>query len=359
MGASIISLTGLGLVAVAIQQLVLGVTGLAGLVVTGATLLLGVAFALTGPVSYRTTISSRHLLRIAGWNTLGVIATSAVLGLVYLFQRASGGSMTAPLLSGAVVVGVSAFAHVLIGFNDVRRIRARTVAQQRRKATVIDRFVRHDLKHAAQILIGYGEHLTENSAERESSREIGEKIVDVGTDLSETQAQIQVFDEVFETDGDREVVDLTELLTEQQSRLQEQYPEATVETALPDTLRVVTGSRIDAAFEELLDNAFAHGGDPPTVHINAERTDNSVKVEILDTGDGFPSNELTLINEDQTETQLQHSSGLGLWLAKWVIETYDGMLRLGHRDDGEGGKVSVRLPGGPQKATMGVRRSWS
>ena len=129
-GSLVISLTGIGLGLIAINRLVAGITGLAGTVIVGAVLVLGVAFAITGPLAYRTTISSQHLLRIAGWNTLGVVATTAVLALVATFQTATGGSVTAPLLSGAIVVGVSAFAHVLIGFNDVRRIRAQTVAKK-------------------------------------------------------------------------------------------------------------------------------------------------------------------------------------------------------------------------------------
>ncbi|WP_135822612.1 sensor histidine kinase [Halostella litorea] len=343
--AVVLSATGVGLGAIAARQLLQGVSGLPGIVVTGATLLLGVAFTVAGPAAYRTGVSSRHLLRIAGWNTLGVVVTTAVLLLVYLFQVATGATPSAPLLSGALIVGVSAFAHVLIGFNDVRRIRARTVARQRKKAGVIHRFVRHNLKHVAQMLLGYGEQLTATDGGG-ANHTIGEQLLDIGTDLGETQEQIQLFEEMIGTDGDRTAVELTEVIDKHRAALEEQYPEASVETALPESLPALAGERIDPAFGELLENAFEHGGDPPTVRITGERDGDRIDVEILDAGDGFPDHELALINGDKSETQLRHSSGLGLWLATWITETYGGSLRLANRENG-GGRVSIQLPAAP------------
>jgi signal transduction histidine kinase len=353
-GALVISLTGAGLAAIAIRGFATGTTGVADVVVTGLTLLFGVAFAVTGPIGYRTDVESRHLLRIAGWNALGVVATSAVLVLVYSFQVAGGGSVVEPLVSGSLVVAVSAFAHVLIGFNDVRRIRARRLVKQRQKAAVMNRFVRHDLRHAAQLLIGYGEQLSagdpaDGSGDRDdtetgSDLDLGRRIAEIGSDLGDTQSKIRVFDDVLERDDERTAVDLAAALEDRRSDWEEEYPDGTLETDLDEGCIALAGDHVDTALAELIDNAFEHGGDPPDVTVRGERTDGTVRLGILDDGDGFPDDETALINEDRTETQLQHSSGLGLWLAKWVIEHYDGSLSLGDRADGDGGVVTVQLP---------------
>ncbi|SMO88562.1 sensor histidine kinase [Halorubrum cibi] len=353
-GALVISLTGTGLAAIAVRGFATGTTGIADLVVTGLTLLFGVAFVVTGPIGYRTDVESRHLLRIAGWNALGVVATSAVLVLVYSFQVAGGGSAVEPLVSGALVVAVSAFAHVLIGFNDVRRIRARRLVKQRQKAAVMNRFVRHDLRHAAQLLIGYGEQLsavddreadwTETEADLDLDVDLGRRISEIGSDLGETQSKIRVFDDVLERDDERTAVDLAAALEDRRSGWEEEYPDGSLETDLAEGCTALAGDHVDTALGELIDNAFEHGGDPPAVTVTGERTDGTIRIEILDDGDGFPNDETALINEDRTETQLQHSNGLGLWLAKWVIEHYDGSLSIGDRADGDGGLVTVRLP---------------
>ncbi|WP_066417807.1 sensor histidine kinase [Halorubrum aethiopicum] len=351
-GALVISLTGAGLAAIALRGFATGTAGIADVVVTGLTLLFGIAFAVTGPIGYRTDVESRHLLRIAGWNALGVVATSAVLVLVYSFQVAGGGSVVEPLVAGALVVAVSAFAHVLIGFNDVRRIRARRLVKQRQKAAVMNRFVRHDLRHAAQLLIGYGERLSAagdpdadgGDTGTGSDLDLGRRIADIGADLGDTQSKIRVFDDVLERDDERTAVDLAAALEDRRSDWEEEYPDGTLETDLDEGCTALAGDHVDTALAELMDNAFEHGGDPPAVAVRGERTDGTVRVEILDDGDGFPDDEMALINEDRTETQLQHSSGLGLWLAKWVIEHYDGSLSIGDRADGDGGVVTVRLP---------------
>lgn len=162
--AATISFTGVGLAAVAGRSLLGGISGLPDVIVVGAVLVLGVSFAVAGPALVRSSVDTDHLLRVAGWNALGVVVTVAVLALVAAFQAATGGRVAAPLLSGAVILGVSAFAHVLIGVNDVRRIRARTVADQRQKVAVVNRFVRRDLRHAAQLLFGYSEQINDDRA---------------------------------------------------------------------------------------------------------------------------------------------------------------------------------------------------
>ncbi|GAA0525237.1 Signal transduction histidine kinase [Halorubrum aquaticum] len=350
-GALVISFTGVGLAAIAVRGFTTGTTGVVDAVVTGVTLLFGVAFTLTGPIGYRADVESRHLLRIAGWNALGVVATSAVLVLVYSFQVAGGGNVVEPLVSGAIVVAVSAFAHVLIGFNDVRRIRARRLVKQRQKAAVMNRFVRHDLRHAAQLLIGYGEQLSADGGDEAGDErgpdhglDLGRRITEIGSDLGNTQSQIRVFDDLLEGENDRRPVDLATVVDDERAEWEEEYPDGTLETDIDPTCTARAGEHLDTALGELIDNAFRYGGDPPSVTLRGTRTDGAVRVEILDDGDGFPDDEMALINEDRTETQLQHSSGLGLWLAKWVIEHYDGSLSIGDRSDGKGGVVTVRLP---------------
>jgi len=58
------------------------------------------------------------------------------------------------------VLGVSAAAHVIIGVNDVRRIRAEELAKEREKTAVLNRLIRHNLRNDTQVLSGFAERLT-------------------------------------------------------------------------------------------------------------------------------------------------------------------------------------------------------
>lgn len=352
---TVISTTGIGLAGVAVSYLSNGVPDLPGGVVVGAVLVLGVAFTLSGPVLYRSSVTSDHLLRVAGWNTLGVVVTVAVLALVGTFQAADGGRVAAPLLSGAVIVGVSAFAHVLIGVNDVRRIRARTVADQRRKAAVVNRFVRHDLRHAAQLLIGYSDRIDAGGtaaedetgtgrSEDEAEDDVAAQIVSIARQLSETQSRVKVIDELLEGDSDSSAsVVLSDSLEERRDSLTGGRPATSLRIDSNGKPAVRGGDHVVTAVVELVENALEHGGDQPTVRVRERRFGDNVEIRVLDSGDGFPESERALINDDEAETQLRHSSGMGLWLSKWVIEFYGGSLTLGTSEDGDG-EATVRLP---------------
>ncbi|QZX99283.1 sensor histidine kinase [Halobaculum rubrum] len=354
MATAIVSVTGLGLAGVAVSSLSSGVPGLPGGIIVGAVLVLGGAFAIAGPMLYRSTVTSDHLLRVAGWNTLGVVVTVAVLALVGTFQAADGGRVAAPLLSGAVIVGVSAFAHVLIGVNDVRRIRARTVADQRRKAAVVNRFVRHDLRHAAQMLIGYSDRIPNGSGGDDAEEatdggdgantDVAAKIVSIARQLNETQSRVKVIDELLEGDPDtRASVVVSDSIEERRSSLTDGHPDASLRIDSDGTPAVRGGDHVVTAVVELVENALEHGGDPVDVRVRERRVGDEVEIRVVDDGDGFPADERALINDDEAETQLRHSSGMGLWLSKWVIEFYGGSLTIGTNERGDS-EATVRLP---------------
>ncbi|MFC6784619.1 sensor histidine kinase [Halobaculum halobium] len=348
MAAALISVTGFGLVGVGGTYLSRGVSGISSGIIVGAVLVLGVAFAVSGPALYRSSVTSDHLLRVAAWNTLGVVVTVAVLALVSAFQLAEGGRVAAPLLSGAVIVGVSAFAHVLIGVNDVRRIRARTVADQQRKAAVVNRFVRHDLRHAAQMLVGYSDRIRDGGTGAgntpESNDEVAAQIASIGRELSETQSRVKVIDELLEGDADTDSsVVVSAALDDRRGSLRDEYPDASLRIDSDGEPAVRGGDYVVNAVVELVENAIEHGGDPGDVRVSERRVGDEVELRVLDDGDGFPDDERTLINGDEIETQLRHSSGLGLWLSKWVIEFHGGSLTVGTSPDGDG-EATVRLP---------------
>ncbi|GAA0204645.1 sensor histidine kinase [Halobaculum roseum] len=348
--AATIGITGIGLLGVASRSLVEGIQGIAGWVVVGSVLVLGVSFTFAGPVLYRSSVESEHLLRVAGWNALGVVVTIAVLALVAAFQAATGGRVAAPLLSGTVILGVSAFAHVLIGVNDVRRIRARTVADQRQKAAVVNRFVRHDLRHAAQLLIGYSDQLRGEGVvdgdDGDAGRDgLADRVASIGRDLSETQSRVKIIDELLDGEGvdDRSQVVVSAALKRRHDELIDYHPNGTVRIDSDGEPAVLGGDHVVTAVGELVENALQYGGDPSDVRVRETRAGREVEIRVLDDGDGFPESERALINDDEVETQLRHSSGMGLWLAKWVIEFHGGTLSVGTYPDG-GGEATVRLP---------------
>jgi signal transduction histidine kinase len=84
---------------------------------------------------------------------------------------------------------------------------------------------------------------------------------------------------------------------------------------------------LQTAVENLLENAAIHSeSDQPeaTVHLkNGSRKE----LTVSDNGPGIPDQELTVL-EKGSEDALEHGSGLGLWLVKWIADRSDADLEF-------------------------------
>ncbi len=71
-----------------------------------------------------------------------------------------------------------------------------------------------------------------------------------------------------------------------------------------------------------------------TVEIETAASTDEVTVTVTDRGPGFPELQRELVHENRAESPLEHGNGLGLWLARWITESYGGTLRLPETPDG-------------------------
>lgn len=70
------------------------------------------------------------------------------------------------------------------------------------------------------------------------------------------------------------------------------------------------------AVRNVLENAFEHNdATEPRVDVAVAHTGDGLRIEITDNGRGLPDRERSVL-EDGLETPLNHSEGLGLWLAR-------------------------------------------
>nr|WP_272913175.1 ATP-binding protein [Halolamina rubra] len=124
----------------------------------------------------------------------------------------------------------------------------------------------------------------------------------------------------------------------------DRFPEATIGAAADGAdLTVLATSDLRLALEELVENAVVHGGEAPTVELRAEPFDAApdewVDLLVVDDGPGIPEAERAAVTGARDITQLQHGSGLGLWLVRWAVESVGGDVGFERRDD----RTVVRL----------------
>jgi PAS domain S-box-containing protein len=114
-----------------------------------------------------------------------------------------------------------------------------------------------------------------------------------------------------------------------------------VEVAALPSAPVVATAPLSAAFTELLDNAVRHNpAASPRVVVDATVDAETVTVTVDDDGPGLPERERTV--RRAPESQLDHSTGLGLWFVQWVVEASGGSLAFEESPLG-GTRVAVTL----------------
>lgn len=83
-------------------------------------------------------------------------------------------------------------------------------------------------------------------------------------------------------------------------------------------------------------------GDQPRVRIEATGGDAELTSRVVDNGPGIPDHELAPLREE-AETDLEHGSGLGLWLVKWGLSRLNGRIEF-DRTRSQGTVATLHLP---------------
>jgi two-component system sensor histidine kinase KdpD len=115
---------------------------------------------------------------------------------------------------------------------------------------------------------------------------------------------------------------------------------------------------IEQALVTLLSNAAAHGPPGEPIEISAARDDNMVVFSIADHGPGLVAGEENKVFEKfyRGPGTAPGGLGLGLSIARQLVEAHSGQILAQNRKDGSGARFSIRLPIGepmrlPSEAT--------
>lgn len=218
-----------------------------------------------------------------------------------------------------------------------------TLKQRELQLQVLQRLLRHNLRNDLNVVAGFAEIL-EAELEGERHRGFAERIVTNTNELielSETAKTIEAVAGRGTLDGMQ--VELGALLEPTVERYQADHPEATVTLAETTPITVDAGDHLATAVGELIKNGIEHNtASTPTVTVTIEAEARTASITVSDNGVGVPADEWAIVTGDAEISQLEHGSGLGLWLVRWVVEGYGGTLD--RRIDGDGASVVIELP---------------
>jgi signal transduction histidine kinase len=320
----------------------------------GPAVVLSIALLASAVWLFRTEADPVEVHRVGTWTGLGFGAAVGIMSLNVGYQFTEGTPVSEPffLLLEAGISG--AFGGFLVGVYDHRsRRRERKLQAERdridaynRRLAVLNRVLRHDLRSATTVIDGYAslvrgapadadgidDHLRAIQQEANRMNELGEKARELGR--------------LLDVGRERTVsVDLAELVDAAAASFRDEYPAANLAVRVPSGFEVRATPQLDVAVEELLTNAVEHhDGSSPSVTVSARSgpSEDTAVLRIEDDGPGIPAEERTVL-EREDETQLEHLSGIGLWLVKWIVRESGGSMRFRHREP-RGTIVELSLP---------------
>lgn len=119
-------------------------------------------------------------------------------------------------------------------------------------------------------------------------------------------------------------------------------------TVAPDLLALGDPERVDQVLRNILQNAVKYGPAGTPVEIEARRNDAMVVIAVRDHGPGIDEEDLPFVfDRFQRGAEARRSytagMGLGLYLARQLIEAHDGRIWIEHPPDG-GTRVLFSLP---------------
>ncbi len=135
--------------------------------------------------------------------------------------------------------------------------------------------------------------------------------------------------------------------------------ETEVEERLPRV--TVDEHRMGEVLGNLLDNALRHTPPGGRVTVAAGRSDGGVELTVTDTGEGIPAPHLERVFErfyriDPARSRKTGGSGIGLTIARAIVEAHGGSIRAESEGPGRGARFIVTLPPLSASAWMGNPR---
>jgi PAS domain S-box-containing protein len=204
-----------------------------------------------------------------------------------------------------------------------------TLTRRGRHLAVLNRVFRHNFRNELNVVQGYAELLAEGVTDDDLAAH-AETVLETTrslTKLSDTAQRIQTV--VDETPADRRALNPAAVVDAAADA-------AGVSVALDadaSVPSVAADDRLELVLTELLENARDHGVEPIEVTIDGAADGTEVRIEVRDHGPGIDDVEWAVVTGDREITQLEHGSGLGLWLATLLVEQYGGELQNRSTDD--------------------------
>ena len=224
-------------------------------------------------------------------------------------------------------------------------------AESLRKQLIGD--IAHELRTPLATIRGYLEGLIDGvlPAEQDSFHQIYQEAERLQLLVDDLQDLNRVESGAYQLNI--QPVDLAAVIRMVENRLSRQYAEKGVELSnrISSDLPLVLGDadRLGQVFTNLIGNALQYTPAGGQVEFRAEKIGRRIRVSISDTGIGIAADDLPRIftrfyRVDKSRSRVGGGSGIGLTIARHLVESHGGRLRVKSPGLGQGSTFKVDLP---------------
>ena len=219
------------------------------------------------------------------------------------------------------------------------------VTERRNRVTqldVLNRVLRHNLRNEMNVVYGYASQLDDGDAV--------DRIQEKAMTMVELGDKAREIDRMLDEGDTGDPVELGDVVEIEVDRARDAFPAVTFDLDCPDADRRVPRT-IGPVLRNLVENAAKHNEGPdPTVSVEVWFEGETAVIDVRDDGPGIPESERAVLRTGE-ETPLNHSTGLGLWLVNWGVQTMGGTVTV-QSDPGEGSLVRVEVPVAEPRAAV-------
>jgi|GEM_PF-4285191 len=216
-------------------------------------------------------------------------------------------------------------------FIDVTELKRRKV-----QVSVLNRVLRHNIRNDLTVIQG---RLDMAKAEGDTATHL-EDAYEKTEELISSAKKARHIQRLIDNPEVRQH-DAGEFVDFMISRARTEFPDATVRADIESgPVPVLASNGLQHALWELIENAGQYAGETPIIEVTMRRDEDTARITIADDGPGISPAEHEVL-EAGMESEIEHGSGLGLWLVHWVIDRSGGEVRF---EQDNGTVVTVTLP---------------
>jgi signal transduction histidine kinase len=298
---------------------------------------------------WRKDTGDGRLYHVGVWCST-VTLFAAALGMVNIYSEwMVGGTVQSGMIMIANSASLGALLGLVIGFYDIDREQEHQRVQDKQaeieslneRLTVLNRVLRHDIRNDVNLVEGYVDMA---DTDRLPTTEAHQMIRNKAREIADLSHRARKVEELLHGESTEESIELTSVIDDEVAELHEGHPDdIDVSLDVPDEAIVVGNELLNSVVDNLLENAVEHTDRSPVeIRVSVYDTGDGFEMTVIDNGPGLPEHERRIFTQGE-ESQLQHSSGMGLWLVNWIVPEFGGTIHLG-KEGSAGTCIRVWLP---------------